>query len=94
MPRFLNGIDTQCHWVMASCKSPPLKVDSLVLEASDSKAGRMTQVHVKHNCYVTSRIINAQANRAYTAHVNDGHILGKYHLYAVIQEEVGHVRRV
>jgi len=52
----------------------------------------MTQVHVKYNCYVTSRlIINAQANRAYTAHVNDGHILRKD---AVIQEEVSHVRRV
>lgn len=71
------------------------KVDSLAAEASNSKAGRMTQVHVKHNCYVTSRlIINAQANRAYTAHVNDGRILGKDLLYPVIQEEAGHVWRV
>lgn len=69
------------------------KVDSLVAEASDSKAGRMTQVHVKHNCYVTSRIINAQAHRAYTAHVNDGHFVRKDLLYAVIQK-AGHVRRV
>jgi acyl-[acyl carrier protein]--UDP-N-acetylglucosamine O-acyltransferase len=55
----------------------------------------MTQVHVKHNCYLTSElIINAQADRACAAHVNDTCSLGKDLLHAVTEETTGHVREV